>query len=49
MQVEVHDRLELSTAVSMGRHSSWEKVPDLQQEYHPVVRRIRFLVEKHLM
>jgi hypothetical protein len=48
MQGEVHDRLELPTTAPTGGFSGWEKVPDLQSEYRPVKRRIRFLAEKGL-
>jgi hypothetical protein len=39
MQGEVNDRPVLPTAL-LSNHSLWEKVPDLQPEYHPVKRRI---------
>jgi hypothetical protein len=29
MQAKVHDRLELMTTAAMGRHSGWERVPNL--------------------
>jgi hypothetical protein len=47
MQGEVHDRLVLPTAAPSNR-SRWEKVPDLQSEYHPMKRRIWFLAKKGL-
>jgi hypothetical protein len=47
MHGEVYDRVVLPTDVPSNR-SVWEKVLDLQPEYHPVKRRIRFLVEKGL-
>jgi hypothetical protein len=49
MQAEVHDRLVLSTAAPMGRRNGWEKVPNLQSAYLPVLKRIRFLAENGLM
>jgi hypothetical protein len=33
----------------MGHHSSWKKVPHLQLAYHPMLKRIQFLVENGLM
>jgi hypothetical protein len=48
MQVEVHDRLEMLTATSMGSHNGWEKVPNLQLAYRPMLKRIQCLVEKCL-
>jgi hypothetical protein len=47
MHGEVYDRVVLPTDVPSNR-SVWEKVLDLQPKYHPVKRRIRFLVEKGL-
>jgi hypothetical protein len=47
MQGKVHDRVVLPTVTSSNR-SCWEKVPDLQPEYRPMKRRIRFLAEKGL-
>jgi hypothetical protein len=41
----VYDRLVFLTAAP-SNCSCWEKVPDLQSEYHLVKRRIRFLAEK---
>jgi hypothetical protein len=40
MQAEVHDRLELMTTAAMGRHSGWERVPNLQPSYRPMLKRI---------
>jgi hypothetical protein len=40
MQAEVHDRLELMTTAAMGRHSGWERVPNLQSSYRPMLKRI---------
>jgi hypothetical protein len=48
MQAEVHDRLELPTAVPMGHRGGWEKVLNLQPTYRPVLKRIQFLVENDL-
>jgi hypothetical protein len=48
MQAEIHDRLELPTAVSMGRRNGWEKVPDLQPTYLLMLKRIQFLAENSL-
>jgi hypothetical protein len=47
MQVEVHDRLELPAAAPMGSCSGWERVPNLQPTYHPVLK-IQFQAEKGL-
>jgi hypothetical protein len=46
---EVPDLLELLTAVPLGSRSGWEKVPDLQRDYRPMLKRIQFLAEKGLM
>jgi hypothetical protein len=43
VQAEVHDWLELPTAISMGSRSGWEKVPNPLQAYRPVIKRIQFL------
>jgi hypothetical protein len=43
VQAEVHDWLELPTAISMGSCSSWDKVPNPLQAYRPVIKRIQFL------
>jgi hypothetical protein len=48
MQVEEHDRLVLPTEAPMGHHSGWEKVPNLQSAYLPMLRRIRIFVENGL-
>jgi hypothetical protein len=40
VQANAHDRLELPTDAPMGNHGGWEKVPNLQRAYDPVVRRI---------
>jgi hypothetical protein len=48
MQVEAHDRLELPTAAPTGHHSCWEKVPNLQPAYLPVMKRIWFLAKNGL-
>jgi hypothetical protein len=48
MQGEVHDRLALPIVAPIGSHNGWEKVRDLQRDYSPVVKRIRFLAEKGL-
>jgi hypothetical protein len=40
MQAYIDDRLELPTAAPMGHRSNWEKVPDLQQAYIPMLERI---------
>jgi hypothetical protein len=32
----------------MGRRFLWEKIPNLQSAYDPVLKRIQFLVEKGL-
>jgi hypothetical protein len=39
MQVEVHDRLVLPTEALMIHCSGWEKVPNVQSVYRPVLRR----------
>jgi hypothetical protein len=33
----------------MGHHSGWEKIPNLQSTYRPVLRRIQFLAVNGLM
>jgi hypothetical protein len=48
VQDDAHDRLELPTAAPMGSRFDWEKVPDLQQTYNPMVKRIQFLAEDGL-
>jgi hypothetical protein len=48
MQVEAHDRLELPTAAPTAHHSCWEKVPNLQPAYLPVMKRIWFLAKNGL-
>jgi hypothetical protein len=42
-------RLELPTAALTARRSDWEKDPNLQPPYNPVLERIRFLAENGLM
>jgi hypothetical protein len=49
VQSYFHDRLELPTGASTGMHDLWEKVPDLQREYNPMLKRIKFLVGKGLI
>jgi hypothetical protein len=46
---EVPDLLELLTTAPLGSCSGWEKVPDLQRAYRPMLKRIQFLAEKGLM
>jgi hypothetical protein len=46
VQTDVHDRLALPTSEPTGRCSLWEKIPDLQSAYDPMLRRIEFLAEK---
>jgi hypothetical protein len=48
MQAEVHDRLELPTAMPMGSRNSWEKVSNLQSANHPMLKRIQFLAQMGL-
>jgi hypothetical protein len=48
MHANAHDRLELLTAALMGSRNGWEKVPDMQQAYSPMVKRIQFLAENGL-
>jgi hypothetical protein len=48
MQADIHDRMELLTDAPTGSHNSWEKVPDLQRDYRPVLKRIQFLADKGL-
>jgi hypothetical protein len=38
----------LPTEAPMGHRSGWEKAPNLQSAYRPVLRRIRVLVENGL-
>jgi hypothetical protein len=38
----------MSTDDLAGRHSHWEKAPELQSFYDPVLKRIQFLVEQGL-
>jgi hypothetical protein len=40
VQADAYDQLELPTSEPTGNWSSWEKVPDLQSTYHPVLKRI---------
>jgi hypothetical protein len=49
VQAEVHVQLELPTTAPTGSHSGWEKFPNMQQAYNPVVKRIWFLAGKGLM
>jgi hypothetical protein len=48
-QMNFHDRLELPIGASIGKRDLWEKVPDLQCEYDPMLKRIKFLAGKVLM
>jgi hypothetical protein len=48
VQTEVHDRSALSTGDPMGRRSHWEKVPELQSAYNPMLKRIQFIMEQGL-
>jgi hypothetical protein len=40
VQTDVRDRLELPTGELTGKRSYWEKIPDLQNTYDPVLKRI---------
>jgi hypothetical protein len=48
MQAEVHDQLELMTAVPTASRNGRERVPNLQRDYCPMLKRIQFLVENVL-
>jgi hypothetical protein len=48
IQAEFHDRLELPTSAPTGKSDLWEKVPNLQRVYDPMLKRIKFLVGKGL-
>jgi hypothetical protein len=48
MQAEVHDQLELTTTVSTASRNGRERVPNLQRDYYPMLKRIQFLVENVL-
>jgi hypothetical protein len=48
VRTKVHDRLVISTDDLAGRHSHWEKAPELQSFYDSVLKRIQFLVEQGL-
>jgi hypothetical protein len=48
VKTDIHDRRELLTSAPMSKRSHWERVPDLQSAYDPVVKRIQYLVEKVL-
>jgi hypothetical protein len=48
VQTKVHGRLALLISDPMGRRSRWEKVPELQSAYNPVLKRIQFLEEQGL-
>jgi hypothetical protein len=48
VQEDIHDRLELLTVVLMDRCSNWEKVPDREQAYNPMLERIQVLAGKGL-
>jgi hypothetical protein len=41
VQTDAHDRLDLPTGTSTGRWSHWERVPNLQSAYNPVLKRIQ--------
>jgi hypothetical protein len=48
IQVKFHDWLELPTSAPTSKSDLWEKVPDLQRVYDPVLKRIKFLAGKGL-
>jgi hypothetical protein len=48
VKTDAHDRMDLPTGAPIGKRSHWDRVPNLQRAYDPVVKRIQFLVEKGL-
>jgi hypothetical protein len=48
IQAEVHDRLVVPTVALMAHRSGWEKSPNLQSAYLPMLKRIQFLAENNL-
>jgi hypothetical protein len=43
-----HDRMDLPIGAPTGKRSHWEGVPNLQNAYNPMVKRVQFLAEKGL-
>jgi hypothetical protein len=48
VQTDFHDRLELLIRAPIGKHDLWEKVPDLQQLYDPMLEKIKSLAGEGL-
>jgi hypothetical protein len=40
VKTNAHDQMDLPTGAPTSKHSHWERVPDLQSAYDPVVKRI---------
>jgi hypothetical protein len=40
VQPDIHNRLVLSSGVTTGKHSDWERVPTLPRAYESMVKRI---------